>query len=219
MIETDSIIIHGIEVLEMNYDYDLVNEKKILQKFLDKSVYLYEKNGKQEYRLLSTMGGLIFENVDTKEIIINPIGKIVLPKITDELIVKPALVWKIAPCKKSEIEVSYITKGLNWTAEYVINTKKDFLDISGWVNINNTSGTTFENTKLKLISGIVNRTSNKKNIYVKLDSPMKINPISGTNFSERSFNDYHLYTMSRQTTLKDNQSKEISFINMENISY
>lgn len=219
MIETDSIIINGLDVLELNYDYDLVNQEKLLNKYLNKNIFIYDKNQnkREEYRLLST-GGMVLEKVDTKEIVINPSGEIILPKLPDELIVKPALVWKIKPCSSNEIKVSYITKGLNWTAEYVINTKKDFLDLSGWVNINNTSGTTFENTKLKLIAGIVNRASDTTNNNYD-DIELEMEPINGTSFEERSFNDYHLYTMSRQTTLKDNQSKEINFLNIEGISY
>lgn len=221
LIEIDSIIVDGVEVIELNYDYDLVSKEKLMEKYLGKTIILHDKEEKtkEQYRLLSVSGGLVLEKIDTKEIIINPQGQIILPKLPGELIVKPALIWRIKPSDNKNIKVSYITKGLNWTANYVVTLgEKDFV-LAGWVNIENNSGTSYENTKLKLIAGEVRRIADydadeyiqEKNIcYSASPSP---------NFVEESFADYHMYSLENCTTLKNNQSKQINFFNAGSVAY
>ena len=216
-IETDSIIVKGLEILELNYDYDLVNMNTLLQKYIDKNIFIYSSkdNKKEEYRLLSTVGGMIVEKIDTKEIVINPEGQVILPKLPEGLLVKPSLVWKISNFRTDEIKVSYITRGFDWTSNYVITLKEDCFDLEGWVNIQNNSGAEFANAKLKLMAGDVRRNiCHERNdvVYSSL-------PVLESNFSEKSFLDYHMYTLERNTTLKNNQSKQIGFINKESISY
>lgn len=219
MIETDSLLVEGLDVEEFNYDYDLVSKDKLLQKYLDRTVYVYNKDEKTktECRLLSTMGGMVLENTETKEILINPEGQLVLPELPGGLIVKPALIWKVRPSETSEVKVSYLTKGVSWTANYVVELKEKTLNLSGWVDISNKSGATFENAKMKLIAGDVKR---KEMIMVdKERSLMHMDYMLSPDFEEKAFCDYHMYTLQHPTTLKDNQDKQISFINCDQIAY
>lgn len=221
LIEIDSIIINGIEVIELNYDYDLVNKEKLMEKYLDKTVILHNKEEKikDEYRLLSVKDGMVLEKIDTKEIIINPEGEIILPKLPGELIVKPALIWKIRPTDAKSIKVSYITKGFSWTANYVLTlSKKDFV-LCGWVNIENNSGTTYENARLKLIAGEVKRIEDDEEDITYIKESRCYCEDSSSNFSEESFSDYHMYSLKENTTLKNNKSKQINFVNVEKIKY
>ena len=112
-IKTDSIIVKGLEILELNYEYDLVSKDKLLQKYIDKNIFIYSSkdNKKEGYRLLGTVGGIMVEKIDTKEIAINPEGKVILPKLPEGLLVKSALVWKINSLRTEELEVSYIMRG------------------------------------------------------------------------------------------------------------
>ena len=219
LIEIDSIIVDGVEVIELNYDYDLVSKEKLMEKYLDKAITLHDKeaNTKEQYRLLSVSGGLVLEKIDTKEIIINPEGEIILPKLPGELIVKPALIWRIKPTDTKNIKVSYITKGLNWTANYVVTLgEKDFV-LAGWVNIENNSGTSYENTKLKLIAGEVKRIEDQDEYIIEENICYSERP--SPNFVEESFADYHMYSLEHVTTLKNNQSKQINFFNAERVAY
>ncbi|MEQ8199204.1 MAG: DUF4139 domain-containing protein [Clostridiaceae bacterium] len=222
LIEIDSIIVQGVDVLELNYDYDLVNKEKLMEKYLDKNVVLHDKiaNTKDQYRLLSVKGGIVLENEVTKEIVINPEGEIMLPKLPGELIVKPALIWKIHPAEAEKIKVSYITKGLTWTSNYIVILKeKDFI-LAGWINIENNSGTSYEKANLKLIAGEVKRVeeyNDKDDTYLK--GYKLYSEANSVKFIEKSFLDYHMYTLQHITDLKNNQSKQVNFIDADHVGY
>lgn len=218
-IETDSIIVNGLHVLELNYDFDLVSKTKLLDKYLDKIIYILDKKTKEklELRLLSVSDGIIGERVDTKEIIINPDGELVLPSLPEGLIAKPALLWKVpnAPLNQ-KINVSYLTKGIKWEANYVLNLREGEFDLIGWVAINNQSGATYENAQLKLIAGDINRIEDVEHHYDE-DSyrdHMVVYSVAEPSFEEKSFADQHMYTLNRPVTIKDEQEKQINFLNV-----
>ncbi|MCJ7481569.1 MAG: hypothetical protein MUO31_01240, partial [Thermodesulfovibrionales bacterium] len=155
----------SLQVLEQNYEYDLLNPQKLLDKYVGKEVKLYYKNPYSEREeivtatLLSNNGGPIFRISD--EITFGHPGRIIFPGVPENLISKPTLVWLIRNSLSSaqNIEASYLTNGINWRADYVVtlNDADDRADLSGWVTIDNKSGTTYKNAKLKLIAGDVNR--------------------------------------------------------------
>lgn len=167
-IETDSLLVDGLNVLEFNYDYDLVDRGKLLQKYIDKEVYLIERKTaeKKSCRLLSVEGSgrCVLEDNVSKEIYIDTQAELVLPSLPAGLIVKPALVWKIASTTTENVKVSYLSKGFTWSANYVVELLENTLNIAGWAEINNQSGTTFENTRVKLMAGDVKRIVEKYHI-------------------------------------------------------
>ncbi|WLD94428.1 DUF4139 domain-containing protein [Alkalihalobacillus sp. AL-G] len=220
-IETDSIIVEGLNILELNYDYDLVSKSKLMEKYLDRNVFLLDKvtNKRSEYRLLSVASGIVLEDVNTKEIVLDPKEELILPKLPGELIVKPALVWKVRPSKSDQINVSYITKGMEWESNYVVELKEKTFNVSGWVNIQNNAGTTFDNVKVKLIAGDVNRATDENYVYKEAVLYEVDHSAPEPSFEEQSFADYHMYTLQHNTTLKNNQSKQINFIQGEEIPY
>jgi hypothetical protein len=217
-IEVDSILIEGIDLREINYEYDLVSEQKMLARYLDRLIFLYDekKATKKEYRLLSVQNGVVVEDPETKEILINPVGQMILPKLPEELLIRPTLIWQVHPQKTEEIKVSYITKGITWAANYVIHLKEKVFNISGWVDIINNAGVTLRNAKIKLIAGDVQRVHD---LRFDFDDSMVVYSSSGGSFEEKSFADYHLYTLKNETTVKNNQSKQINFIQYTNIPY
>lgn len=142
---------HSLQVLEQNSEYDLLNPQKLLDKYVGKEVKLYYKNIYTEREeivtatLLSNSGGPIYKIGD--EITFNHPGRIIFPKVPENLISKPTLVWLIENNLPSaqKVEASYLTDGINWRADYVVtlNDKDDKADLSGWVTIDNKSGTTY----------------------------------------------------------------------------
>lgn len=222
-IETDSIIVAGIPVLELNYDYDLVSKAKLLEKYLDKTIYVFDKKTKEKLsiRLLSVSDGIIGERTDTKEIVINPEGELVLPSLPEGLIAKPALLWKVPKSSlDQQINVSYLTKGISWDANYVLNLQESGFQLTGWVAINNQSGAAFENAELKLIAGEVNRVEEIK--LLEPDYHYKEGIVyseSEPAFEEKSFADHHMYTLNRPVTIKDEQEKQINFLNVADGAY
>lgn len=221
MIETDSLIVQGINVLEFNYDFDLVDRDKLLRKYVDKEVYLKDRKtgDKKRCRLLSTEGGgrCVLEDVETKEIYLDTQAEIVLPSLPSGLIVKPALVWKTDGKPSEDVQVSYLSAGFNWVANYVVELKDKTLNLIGWAEVENKSGMTFENAKIKLIAGDVNRIKNNED---ENDTRYYVCELAAApQAEEKAFFDYHMYTLNHATTIKNNQSKQICILSGNHIPY
>ena len=213
---------NSLQVLEQNYEYDLLNPQKLLDRYVGKEVKLYSKNPYTEREeivtatLLSNNGSPIFKIGD--EITFGHRGRIIFPSVPESLISKPTLIWLIDnDLKKSQkVEASYLTNGINWKSDYVLtlNEKDDGGDLSGWVTINNRSGATYHNAKLKLVAGDVNRIM-KKNEYgrmMDLAEEKFARKSAAPQFKEDSFFEYHIYTLQRPSTVKNNQKKQISLV-------
>jgi hypothetical protein len=205
-----------LSVLEQNFEYDLISPRRLMEKYLGQTVELVRTVEDQEEtvegKLIGTEGGYVYE-IDGK-IAINPPGRVVLPTLPKGLISKPSLVWMLDNGRKSHtVEASYLTSGINWKADYVAVLSKDDkkVDLSGWVTIENESGATFDNATLKLVAGDVNRVQPERRREVVLATTMD----SGRgrpSFEEESFFEYHLYTLTRKATVKNNQTKQIGLL-------
>ena len=120
-IEADSVLVDGLHVLEQSYDCDLISKEKLLEKYIDEvlTVRNAELGEEMQIRLLSVAGSIIGKRVDTEEIVIDPVGQLILPALPEGLLTKPTLVWKIAPIETdTEARISYLTQGLEWRANY-----------------------------------------------------------------------------------------------------
>jgi len=209
-------------VLEQNYEYDLVSADKLLQKYIDKPITVLTKDGSRY------SGNLL--SFDANQLVIRQYGEkgdlamvqrgdnvkdIQFSALPEGLITKPTLVWKLATEKVGNqlIEVAYQTAGINWQSDYnaVLDAKDAALDLSGWVTINNRSGATYKDAKLKLIAGDVRRVQQPpvSRVYV---GPRLAMDKSGAGFEEKAFFEYHLYTLGRVTTVADNQTKQIELL-------
>jgi hypothetical protein len=215
----------SLQVLEQNYEYDLLNPQKLLDKYVGKEVKLYYKNPYSEREeivtatLLSNNGGPIFRIGD--EITFGHPGRIIFPGVPENLISKPTLVWLIQNSLSSaqNIEASYLTNGINWRADYVVtlNDADDRADLSGWVTIDNKSGTTYRNAKLKLIAGDVNRVKDEYEYKDKMLRAAEMAAKAAPQFKEEEFFEYHIYTLERPATIKENQTKQIGLVNADTI--
>ncbi len=214
------------EVLEQNYQYDLVSIDKILKKYLDKNIQLINEKGE----LLE--GTLLTANSNQIVLKKNNGGLLMLPntnkyqisvgELPDGLITKPTLVWMVKSPKSGvqDVEVSYQTSGMNWHAEYVVvlNKDDDRLDLNSWVSVDNNSGATFKNAQLKLIAGDVNlvQPQHNRRLY-KGEVMMAMDAVPSPQFEEKSFFEYHIYNLQRATTLRNNETKQISLFEAENV--
>ncbi|MEW6556158.1 MAG: DUF4139 domain-containing protein [Elusimicrobiota bacterium] len=212
-------------VLEQNFEYDLISRDKLLQKYIGKEIELERRFGKDGEKkevirgtLLSITGGLTIKSGD--KILVNPSGEVLLSKLPEGLILKPTLSWLLENEIPGEhkIEVDYLTNGINWSADYVIVSDKDDknLDLTGWVTINNKSGATYKDAKLKLIAGDIHRAAPPEVAMeerVMYDKRAKAAP----QFEEKAFFEYHLYTLQRRTNVRDNETKQIEFASAANV--
>jgi len=209
-------------LLEQNFDYDLLSSEKLLSKYIGKKITLVdeETGARSRVKLLSTAGGMIVEKDGA--VLVNPSGRIELTGGTGELLLEPTLNWEVI-CKgggRIEYELSYMTNGIGWNCDYVFLLADDekTSDMEGWVTIDNNSGATYRDAKLQLIAGDVRRVHDRApSKYAMPEAEMTGAMADGYAFEEESFFEYHLYTLPRPTTIRMNQTKQISLINAGNI--
>ena len=210
----------AFNILEQNYEYDLIDQNKLLDKYVGKKVKLIQWNEYQDRKdeveatLISNNNGEVYKIGD--EIYLGYPGLRVLPELPENLIAKPTLMWlyRSTALEPHALEVSYLTNNLNWKADYVlvINDKDTSGDLSGWVTIDNTSGATYNNAKLKLVAGEVQRI--QEEVLYQRDMMMKeaMMASAAPGFVEQGFFEYHIYDLQRPTTIKDRQTKQISLL-------
>jgi len=209
----------SLSVLEQNYEYDLLNPQKLLDKYVGKRVKLYQMNPYTEREavveatVLSNNGSPVFQIGD--EITYGHPGRIIFPSVPEDLISKPTLIWLLdnSLSAAQKIEASYLTNGINWKADYVVtlNADDNMSDITGWVTIDNKSGATYKNASLKLVAGDVNRVKDEYAYRDKMMYAAKTR-IAEEQFVEDELFEYHIYTLQRQSTIKNNQTKQISLL-------
>jgi len=213
----------ALSVLEQNYEYDLMDSNKLLDKYVGKDIKLLNINPYQDKKetieatLLSNNNGPIYKI--NNEIYLGHPGYQVLPEIPENLIAKPTLTWLYdsASDASQKVQVSYLTSGVNWRADYVVvvNSDDTSADLGGWVTLDNQSGATYKNAQLKLVAGQVNRV---QNAYAAPESMLAGRAAdSVSQFQEQSFFEYHIYDLQRKTTIKNNQTKQVSLLDAAGI--
>src|SRR5437763_10241203 len=213
----------ALRILEQNYQYDLLNPAKLLDKFVGREITLvlrrYSNNTESfesvQATLLANNGGQVWRI--NGQIVINPtnIAEMRFPDLPKNLVATPTLVWDVEnrEVAAQTIEASYLTAGMNWRADYVLLVNADDTkgDLQGWVTLTNSSGATFEDAHLQLVAGDVNRVSEDRNATVA-GVMMKNARIDEAQFQEQGFFEYHLYTLQRLTTVRDNETKQVSLL-------
>jgi hypothetical protein len=214
----------AVDVLEQNYEFDLLTPEALLNKYVGEMVTLYIRKDEKEVavpaRLLSTQGGAVYQIGDS--IALNPPGRVVLPALKGDLKAQPTLLWTLdsREAGSQTVEVSYLTGGLRWKADYVatLSAGDDELDLGGWVTLDNTSGATFPKAKLKLVAGDVHRAPPPGGrADARRVMEMAAKSADAVEFEERTFFEYHLYDLPRPTTLKNNQTKQIRLLDVNDV--
>lgn len=210
-------------VLEQNYEYDLVGADKLLEKYLDKNVTIRHSAGPGsaletiEGRLLSAdAGNLVLRSADGSVQIIPRGTNIQQIGLSGDanLITKPTLVWKIRTQQpgKQDAQVTYQTNDLTWRADYnvLVSSDEKTADLGAWVSILNESGASYPNARLKLVAGDVQRIQPPQYGFgAVFQNTVASDVAKQETFSEKSFFEYHLYTLDRSTSLPDNSTKQI----------
>lgn len=239
MIEANSVAIRSVSapgsftVLEQNYQYDLINSAAILNKAVGGKIALNRvlPNGQKEVirgTLMSaptqvvstgngsqyTYNGLVLQ-ADDGRILLDPTGEIEVTTIPEGMISKPTLLWEILANRAgaNTVELSYLTQGITWSADYVLSL--DGLgklgNLKGWVTLNNNSGATYKDAKLKLLAGEVQRAMNRPQGFGGGRGGMEAKA-DVAQFAEEQFSDYHLYTLQRPTTVRNKEQKQVSLL-------
>lgn len=213
-------------VVEQNFEFDLVSSQKLMERFIGKQVTLFQTVGDSQQKikgtLLSANGGVILQDEEGGVRLVSPgqYSLVDFPSLPDGLITRPTLVWDVfTPTPgPQQVRVSYETRAMTWWADYnlVFAPGKDAnsgsLDVSSWVTIINQSGASYDDAKLKLIAGDVQKTETlqmKRRGGVAYDRAVTMAESAPAGFEEKSFFEYHLYTLGRPTTLPQNSTKQL----------
>ncbi len=216
----------SISVLEQNFDFDLLTPQKLLEKYVNRSVSIIRTNTAtgvetvEQAQVLSANSGVVLKIGDRIETGIP--GRIIYGDVPANLRDRPTLVMALDNTgnAQQDLELSYLTSGLAWKADYVVelNASDDKLDISGWVTLTNTSGATYRNAKLQLVAGDVNQ------VAAPADKAVAPAAFAGKQFmrkesamAEESLFEYHLYTLNRPTTIAENQTKQVSLLSSSGV--
>ena len=210
----------GLQVVEQNFDYDLLTPQKLLEKYVGKAVQVvrvHPQNGAETLEtatVLAANGGVVLRMGDRIETGVP--GRLVFPDVPANLRDRPTLVVRLANSKAGsrEVELSYLSSGLSWRADYVaeLSADDDRLDLSGWVTLDNRSGSTYRNALLQLVAGEVNRVRPALLERAAFDGRAVKTMAAAPAMAEESLLDYHLYTLDRPTTIAQNQTKQVALL-------
>jgi hypothetical protein len=212
----------GTTVLEQNYQFDLVSADKLLQKYIDRPIAVEQVRGQATEvfngTLLSTQGGLVLRRDDGTVQMVPHNAGVKLPALPGGLITRPTLIWDVAAQRAGShrTRVSYQTQGMTWWSDYNVtyaegsNANACRMDIGAWVSIINQTGAGYADARLKLVAGDVHRATaaGAAQVPASLGKALRSEEKS-IGFVEKSFFEYHLYTLGRTTTLPDNSTKQL----------
>lgn len=215
--ETALFTSNGLRILEQNFEFDLLTPDSLLRKFTGHKVEVIKKHpttGEESSVpaiVLSANHGVVLKMGHRIETGIP--GRLAFPDVPENLRVRPTLCL-LAQSKnagKRNVELTYLTTGLSWHADYVaeLNNAENSMDISGWVTLVNKSGTSYKNAQLQLVAGNVHQIfppSQSRNAY----KTAMVSAAHQDSMAEESLLDYHLYGLSRNTNIHDSQSKQVS---------
>jgi len=209
----------GFNVLEQNFDYDLLTPNKLLDKYVGKQVSLAQTNpatGKrtiEKATVLSTQQGVVLKIGNRIET--NPKGQYIFDNIPKNLRDQPTLVTQLTSKTSStqQLELSYLSGGLSWKADYVaeLNAKDNSIDLLGWVTLHNVSGANYQQAKLQLVAGDVNRVKPQR-LSKSHEMRSFAMVAEAPAMTEESLFEYHLYRLNRPTNILNNQTKQVSLL-------
>ncbi len=210
-----------------NYIYDLVSLSSMLEKSIDKEVAFYsnekEPTLSKGILLSASPNAMIKENGTGKIYTLNAATQVIFDKVPENMITKPSLVWNMEAEKagKLGIDLKYLTRGITWKSDYVLNLKKEVLDLTGWITVNNNSGVAYENAQITCLAGEVNAVperrmyESKNAVYKEEAMPM----MAMDEVAEEAFSGYHIYKIPFRETIGNKEQKQISFIDKKELKY
>ncbi|MDT8991202.1 DUF4139 domain-containing protein [Curvibacter sp. APW13] len=216
----------AVRVVEQNFDFDLLSPQKLLEKYVGQTVSVVRTHPTtgaetvESAKVLAANGGVVLQVGNRIETGVP--GRIVYGEVPANLRDRPTLVMALenAQPQAQDIELSYLTGGLSWRADYVVElgAKDDMLDISGWVTLTNTSGATYRNARLQLVAGDVNRVQQEmqaapRALAMAAPAMAKV----ANDMAEEGLFEYHLYTLARPTTIAENQTKQVALMSANGV--
>ena len=247
-LEPDSVVLrdatghHALRVAEQNYDAGVVTQPWLLEKYEGKTIdfqtagpqVVDPATGERKTLPATIVKGKIVRAGNDPLIEVDghlqfqlP-GLPIFPATTDGLLLKPTLRWQIDSEKpeKFDAELDYITHGMSWQATYNIVvpeakdvTASELADVTGWVTIQNNSGTDFPKVTIQLMAGDVAKIQNlqpqaRGRVYAMAMDAVAAAP----EVTQKEFDDFHLYDLHRTLALRNGESKQVQFLEASNVT-
>ncbi len=216
----------GLELLEQNFDFDLLTPQKMLEKSVGELIRVIRVNPmtgveSTEYAtVLAANNGFVLKYNDRVETSLPANARMAFGVVPAGLRDRPTLSLQFNAGKggEQEVELSYLTGGLGWKADYVaeLTGKEDKLDLNGWVTLTNTSGTSYPDAKLQLVAGDVNRAAPEYKARPQMRD-MVMMAAAAPAMQEESLFEYHLYTLNRPTSIDNNQTKQVALMSASKV--
>jgi len=209
----------GFRLQEQYFNFDLLTPQKLLEKYIGREVGVIRTHPttgaetRETATVLATNGGVVMKFADRIETGVP--GRLAFPGVPDTLRDKPTLVISLVNpvAGPQNLELSYLTGGLSWRADYVaeLNADDDRLDLNGWVTLTNQSGAAYPNARLQLVAGDLHRvrdaTQGPREVMA-----MAAKVADAAEMQQESLFEYHLYTLQRPATLAENQTKQVALM-------
>ena len=212
-------------LIEQNFDFDLLTPQKLLEKYVGQTVTVMRTHpttgadSREDAIVLATNGGVVLKYADRIETGVP--GRLAFKSVPENLRDRPTLVMNLNAAQSADdtLELSYLTGGLAWKADYVAELSKndDKLDLNGWVTLTNTSGASYQNAKLQLVAGDVNRVREEMDGAQQEGRVLKTLAMAAPKMAEESLFEYHLYTLNRPTTIAENQTKQVALLSASGV--
>jgi hypothetical protein len=218
--ETVSLSGRGVGIVEQNFDFDLLSPSKLMEKAVGEEVTLMRTNPatgaevRERAKVLAVNGGVVVQIGPRIEVLRDdglPV-RVVFDKVPPNLRPRPTLsvTLESGSAGARPVTLSYLTRGMSWKADYVtlFDEKAGSIDVQGWVTLTNTTGTTFDNADTLLVAGDV---SDANGGYRGAGGRTR----PGTESADReSLGDLYLYPLRERTTIANQQTKQVSFLNV-----
>lgn len=210
-----------VSVLEQNFDYDLLDPSALLNKYVGQYVtvvhearFAGERDTRERAKVLSVNGGVVLEYADRIETQVR--GYVVFPRSSRNFRDKPTLVLDLESPSAGvhALDLSYLTGGLTWSADYVglMSADQTHLNLTGLITLSNTSGIDYVNARLQLMAGSVNVPVRQAAGALKT-----IARVTSRAASQENYFEYHLYTLGRPTTMLNNQTKQVVLLSARDV--
>ena len=236
----------AIQILEQNYradpisqglllslyegqEIEFLTDEQVIRGRIVRSGYVPHQSGMQRYGSQYTMRQ--YSRSTISQPIIEVDGKLrfslpglpLFPSLADDTILKPTINWILQTDKSGRLdaELSYVTGGMSWKADYsmLAQSEDDAIDVIGWVTVDNQSGRTFDKARIKLMAGDVSKIQPDERVMYEYAavSGYAMDASMPAAVSEKAFEDYHLYTLNRPTTLRDRETKQVEFLRANSV--
>ena len=216
-----------VDIFSQNYMFNLVSQSAMIKYSIDKEVEYYKNNAVNlespelfAGTLISGSPSMIKDDKSGKIITVGNPNQIVFSRIPKGMITKPSLVWNVKVASRGvlNIDLKYLTTGISWKSDYVLNLKGKTLDLNGWITIYNNSGITYSDASITCLAGDVNKAP-RAAMEMENTVLTKSRGMSMDSVKEEAFSGYHIYKIPFRETIENKQKKQIVFIEKKSIPY